>query len=134
MNRLPADAAETSRRWRSQEWNVMLVVAIIVALGVGWLGWQVQIVRHRRAMHEQLRASGASFDQQDPFADDCEVVQGPLPSAPGQSIAKLRWLLGDEAIDEICLSGEITAADRTAIAAFPEAEIVMWVPQSRGAP
>jgi hypothetical protein len=53
------DAQEPSRRrGQSHEWNVLLVIAIVAALPLGWLAWQAGIVQYRRAMRTQIEAGG----------------------------------------------------------------------------
>jgi hypothetical protein len=127
------DAPDPSRRvWHSHEWNVLVVIALISGLGLGWLGWQATIVRHRRAMREQIKASGG-------WADDGLSYTPFNTAAPkgyvfrDHTIPKIRELLGDEAVAWITFRREPTASDREALEAFPEANVV-GVPDPRPSP
>ena len=52
----------TRRRLFRRVWNVLLVIALVAVLGLGWLGVEASTVRHRRAMIEQIEAAGGGFD------------------------------------------------------------------------
>jgi hypothetical protein len=50
------DAPAPSRRlWLSHEWNVLIVIAILSALGLGWLGWQANWIRQRHAFLAEMK-------------------------------------------------------------------------------
>jgi hypothetical protein len=103
------DASEPTRRpWLTHERTVLLVITLVAATGLGWLGWQFQIVSHRRAMLERLEESATM---------KCDVPD------PRSNLLTIRQLLGDEQISSIRFHSEPTAADREAIGAFPEAEV-----------
>jgi hypothetical protein len=116
-------ASEHSRRWLGHEWNVIVVIAFIAALGVGWLGWEANVVRHRRAMREQIEAGGGAV-----FGVDISWPASPLvvqirPADSGYSISRIRGQFGDEPIALIGFDRQLTASDREAIEAFPEAQV-----------
>ena len=109
------------RRWLTQERTVLLVVSLVVAIGLGWLGWQAQIARHRRAMREQLEATG-KFLSDLPYTGLRTLIR---PAERDSGIPSITWLFGDEYVAEIWLESPLGDSDREAIAAFPEAEVVM---------
>jgi hypothetical protein len=127
------------RWWHSPEANVLVAIGLVVAIGLGWLGWQVSIVQHRRAMRAQIMASG-----QTEFTGKGTLRTGPVffggsgsikrltpPPATvqirtaelGREHSRLRQLLGDQEISSLYFWRPLTAADRTAIDAFPEADV-----------
>jgi hypothetical protein len=114
------DAQEPSRRrWQSHEWNVLAVVAIVAAIGLGWLGMEASTVRHRRAMRAQIEASGGRV-----------FTPGLLASIDGD-ISKVRRMLGDEFTHQIFLPRD-SALDQGEVAkTFPEARIVQFAPRVR---
>jgi hypothetical protein len=126
------DEPEPSRRpWLTHERTVLLVVALVVALGLIWLGWQAHIVRHRRVVRAQIEASGGSVG---PFEDRLGIETVLLvPATRGSDIPTIRRLIGDEPVDLIGFSRELTAADREAIKAFPEARVWGWPETNAGA-
>jgi hypothetical protein len=74
----------TREPWISHERTVLLAVALVVALPLGWLAINVYTVRHRSAMHARIVASGGNFAADpNPFADD-------------QTLPWIRLLLGDQ--------------------------------------
>jgi hypothetical protein len=120
------DASEpTRRRWRSHEWNVLLVIALIAAFGLGWLAWQAQIVRHRRAMRAQIEAGGATVIGSywtgggAPFVSIEQVRAGD----PDYRVSEIRRLLGDAPVWWIVLRPGVSGSDVREIQAFPEAEV-----------
>ena len=126
------DAPESYRRrwWHSYEWTVLLAIAISAALGLGGLGWQASIVGHRRAMRNQIEASGGSVNYFGYSGPPEAFVIAKIRAAGGnRGISPIRRLLGDQVISEVYFRRQITAADRKAMEAFPEAEL--WgVPDS----
>jgi hypothetical protein len=118
------DATKRPRQhWLSHERAVLLVIALVAALGLVWLGWQLQIVQHRRAMLQQIMASGAAIRT--------GVYEGkhPMwfvqirPATTDRGVSRIRSLLGDESVGLIRFDHPVTAADNEAIEAFPEAEV-----------
>jgi hypothetical protein len=49
-------SASSHRPWLSQERTVLLVVALVVAFGLGWMGWQVNWISQRRAFLAEMTA------------------------------------------------------------------------------
>jgi hypothetical protein len=131
------DAPGTDRRrWLTHERTVLLVVALVVvfglATGLGWLGWQTSIVRHRRAMRTQIEASGAlvivDVVSAAAFPKRVDWRYAPLvvtirPAAPDPGISNVRRRLGDWRVESLFFNRQLTDADKEAIRAFPEAEI-----------
>ena len=125
------DAPETSRRrwWQSTEWNVLLVLALVVAIGLGWLGWQASIVRHRRAIGRQFETDGEVRFGRMMYASKKIVISPPPlfreihPADPRCAVSQVRRLLGDQEVRFIEFWRPLTAADRQAMEAFPEAEV-----------
>ena len=120
-----------NRRWfRFSLWALFLVVTVF---GI-WLGWQVNIVRRRRAMAESIHSRGGLIYQSP--SDPC-AKNWPEPHASAYRKSVLitgaaepefippwrRWL-GDEPIAYVRLPKQTTQVDLDAIAAvFPNAEI-----------
>src|SRR5580698_795457 len=101
------DAPESTRRrwWHSTEWNVLLVLTIVIAIGLGYVGWQAYVVHHRWAMREQIKAGGGTISRGSPDSDHYYirerspyyiVRQGNWADPP-----KVRLLLGDEIVRSI---------------------------------
>ncbi len=55
---LDATAAQTRRRWHAFSLRTLFVALTIVGLGLGWLAWNVQQVRERRAVQKILSQAG----------------------------------------------------------------------------
>jgi hypothetical protein len=106
---------------------VWAIIVLVAAYGLGWLGWQVLIVRHRHAVLAQLAAGGTRVSLLDsrkriPFVKLVQV----RPAETSSGISKIRRLLGDRPVSFIELDHKITADDRAAIEAFPEARVSAW--------
>lgn len=121
------DAPESPRRWH-QEWNVRVVIAIIAAIGFACLGWEVQTVRHRRAMLAQIEAAGGEVVIV-AFETPANPFVPPVRIRPADRdyrhyyLSEIRRLFGDGKIGLILFDRRLTAADREAIEAFPEAYV-----------
>jgi hypothetical protein len=120
------DTPEPPRRWLSHEWTVLLVLAIVAALGADYVGRQASVVRYRRTMREQIVAGGAQMPGDDFIAVPSFALLRPADGH--RSISWMRELLADEAVSTIWFDLELTASDREAIAAFPEAEVCSGSP------
>jgi hypothetical protein len=107
------------RRWHSHERHVLVVIALIAAVPFGWLAWQANIVRHRRAMRDQIEANGgADWEWEEGFTP---IIRYPVA---WDSFSEIRRLLGDKEIWGIEFSRQLTPSDGEAIEAFPEATVV----------
>src|SRR5262249_52439536 len=108
------------RRLRFSLRTLFVLVTVIAC----WLGWQVHVVQHRKAMLRQIEASGGyAFGNQDwgwghPGKDHI-LRWGNEDASP----SAIRSLLGDIHAENIGFDRPMTGADRQAIAAFPEASI-----------
>jgi len=110
------DATEPSRRWwQSHEWNVLLVIALIAMLPLGWLGWQASIVRHRRALRVGMNCSVSGTFDGELIRDRC----------PDRRIPTIRRLLGDQGVYFIMFDEPLTSSDRELIKEFPEAYVFL---------
>jgi hypothetical protein len=114
------DLAPSRRPWFTHERTVLIVIALVVAFGLGWLGWQAQIVRHRQAVRKQINANGG-YGMSDGFLPPAFVLVRAADRDCG--ISKIRRMLGDEEMPSIVFGDPLTAADREAINAFPEANV-----------
>jgi hypothetical protein len=118
------DDADSSRRpWLTHERTVLVLALLVTAFGLGWLGWQAQIVQHRRFMLKQIKTSGAAvltggYEGKHPM----RFVQI-RPATTGREISRIRSLIGDESVNLIRFNRHLTAADSEAIKAFPEANV-----------
>jgi hypothetical protein len=120
------DAQEPSRRrWQSHEWNVLSVIAIVAAIGLGWLAWQVGIVQHRDAMRAQIEAGGGRVigTYWSGGWSLNEIVQV-RAGDPDYRVSEIRRLLGDASVGWIVLRPGTTGTDGEEIQAFPEAQIL----------
>ena len=115
----------TRRRWFQFGLGTMLLLVTIFALPLGWLGWQLQIVRSRQAVRKQIAASsGSVFVGELDWKGRSTSMRTVRPADYNLEISALRRRLGDEFVDLIAFSRQLTAADRRAIAVIPEAEIL----------
>jgi hypothetical protein len=116
------------RRWFSFSLRTLFVVMTLLAC---WLGWELSVIRERKAVRQQLAAKGTfQFTTSAVYA---ERYQGGPPPSSIPKISMIRTWLGDEAIAEIWHSyhhDEFFEADRKLAAeTFPEAEIKEWLPE-----
>jgi hypothetical protein len=117
------DPAEPSRRrWIGHEWTVLLVIAIVATLAFGWLGWQFSIVVHRRAMWLQINANGG-WSPGETLDWSHSIGPDTVRESEQLGIPKIRRLMGDTSSPYITFDHPLTAGDREAIQAFPEARI-----------
>jgi hypothetical protein len=142
------DAEPFRRPWLTPERSVLLIIAIIAALALSWLGWQAHIVQHRLKMRWQIHANGGAMfllnlveigphteggsAQRDALGPDAIVRIYHRPE-PDSGLSRLRLLLGDEEINHILFWRPLVAGDLEAIEAFPEAHI-QGLAESPGAP
>src|SRR5262245_49963950 len=103
-------------RDRNAEYNVpmprftlkaLFVVVTLLAVALGWLGWQVRVVQQRRAFLDELPQRHGSYIPLllwSPFSAGEMESRGPPPSAVR------RWI-GDEAIALIVLRDDAGATD-----------------------
>jgi hypothetical protein len=88
---------------------------------LGWLGWQAQIVRYRRAVRDQIEASNAHIVSTDTLLGP-NFVQF-RAADPTTEISTIRRLLGDQSTGKIVFSRPVTTIDLEVAEAFPEAEV-----------
>jgi hypothetical protein len=117
-------------------WNVLLVIALVAMLGLGWLGVEASTVRHRRAMIEKIEAAGGGFDgtysSLPPLLARPAVVPHPHDGTR-HPLSTVRRMLGDHPIGNVYFFRPLTAEDREYIEALPEADF--WAfPTSPAAP
>jgi hypothetical protein len=96
---------------------------VVVTLIACWLGWQVHVVQHRKAMLKQIEAGGGIV-----FVGDIEWRHSPYivmirPADYAYKISAFRRFLGDRFVELIGFKRQLMDADRRAIEAIPEAEI-----------
>jgi hypothetical protein len=73
------------RRWFQFRLQTLLIVMMLLAIPMGWLDWQVRVVRHRQAVLAMILLRGQDYA---PHFDDADTKQPRLPW--------YRTLLGDE--------------------------------------
>jgi hypothetical protein len=108
---------EPRRRWLRFSLRTLFVLVTVIAC---WLGWQVHVVQHRKAILKQIEADGGFFP------DSFKYSTGIMMFRSGDydyQISKTRRSLGDRPVHSIVFRRRLTAADRHAIEAFPEAEL-----------
>ena len=104
--------------------RTLLIVVVIVALPLVWVGSQYRIVTARRAIRADLEGSDrptATFYYGEPSENCTRHIEGDRARRP----SRFRLWLGDEQVDSI-LFDEVDAPKRAAIEAFPEADIYFW--------
>jgi hypothetical protein len=105
------------RRW-SYSLRTMFVVVTAVAIPLGWLGWQLKIVRERNAAREWLRESREGGVPE--YAAGLACTQN-NPSNPFWRV----WL-GDEAAPVVLITDRLPKEQIDRIRkVFPEAEIIV---------
>lgn len=110
----PGMAAPESKHRRFQfGLRTLFVVVTVCCIGLGWIGWQVNVVQSRKALLEWISGS-SGFVTIDDFAKPARV-------------SWIRRLLGDHEITGIELldSTDPTQLDRIK-SAFPEAQVRLW--------
>jgi len=110
-------------RMGNQQYSLRAIL-VPLRLVVFWAGWDVQISKHRKAMLKQITADGG-----------LAVASMPLTWKTSHGIEKVRWRsntyriswigqrLGDKYVRAIGFNRRMTAADKEAASAFPEADI-----------
>jgi hypothetical protein len=118
---------------RSHHRALWLIAALLALIPLGWLAWQAKIVRYRRAMREQIEASGGLVigSEGGSYSDSVEILRVPVddPSVPW-----IRQLIGDDQIQAIVLRSGHSDVEDEATEAFPEAPVYALTPASAGAP
>ena len=103
--------AALNRRWL--RFNLRTMFVLVTAFAV-WLGWEVHIVRMRRAAIVELRHAS--------FAQVLTAAETNNPN--GATVSRLRELLGDEAVEMIRYpSGRPASANNRLKWLFPEADV-----------
>lgn len=117
------------RRWFRFSLRTMFVVATLVCL---WLGWELSVVRQRRALRQEL-AGNAAFNFVTADAMAVQVMVAPMGGVPVASVPRVRRWLGDEAIDQIWYLRHYEGFSESALkrieATFPEAEVYESLPE-----
>jgi hypothetical protein len=108
------DPPKRKRRWFQFSLRSLMIGVTLLAVPLGYVGWQAKIVRHRRELIRQVVAAGSyvGFD----FTLELE-----------DSIPWLRRRLGDEAIRLFGLLGATGEKREEISAAFPEADVQIWL-------
>lgn len=103
--------------------RTMFVVVTVACVTLGWLVWQIQIVRERKAVLAELKRLDADLDFQ--TLETCEAIRRPL-YRPELSeyirVPRVRRMLGDESFESISLPLKLDQQGiERAEKAFPEA-------------
>jgi len=115
------------RRWFRYSLKTFFVGVTLIAC---WLGYQVHVVQHRKAMLQQIKAAGGvvviDFDENMTGGDAqyrspwIDVIRTP---ACGYEMSAVRTCLGDRPVVSIRFEQNLTVADGHAVDAFPEAQV-----------
>ena len=112
-----ADPPKRRRRWFQFSLRTLMIGVTHLAMACGYAGWQMKIVRERRAW---------AISHQHWFADHSSKNLRVLSYAdPACFPSRIRLWLGDEAIEVLLVPNSITPAELDlAVSLFPEARIV----------
>jgi hypothetical protein len=109
------------RRWYQFSLRTLLIVVTLLAVPLGYVGWQARIVRERQAMmsgflHERcIFAVVSDLDRGPPF------LRTRPETYPASSIPWVRRILGDECLLVVRISWDATKDDFERVqATFPE--------------
>jgi len=109
-----------------------LLSLLIGCVGITWLGWGVYVTQHRKALIEEIKASGGGVSIRGsvevlPSADVPRVILAPKkvvrPASRPSRMPLIRGLCGDRRVWSILFPRQLTDADKRAIEWFPEAEV-----------
>jgi hypothetical protein len=118
--------------------KVEMIGVTLLAVPLGYLGWQSKIVRERRSYlhantHEGIPAEVAAASRvptKGASIPPFDYGWFPVEFAPGdktQAPAGIRIWLGDEVQDFVWVNRAASLEDKQAVAAlFPEADVLEW--------
>ena len=108
-------------RWPRLSLKGFFALVTVACVLFGWLGWQVRIVQHRKAIIRQLVDDYGTINPLDYDGPQKVEVRRPIP---GSRVSEIRKLLGDQQVQVLMLNRPMTEADLVAFDAFPEASIL----------
>ncbi len=122
------DAPKRKRRWYQFSLRTLMILITLLAVPLGYVGWQAQIVRERKAMALELQDAGALF------FSSAQVTQlaprgtfgigGKEFNPPYPTVTLVRRWLGDDYTVGIELRRSVPpGTESRAAAVFPEAVI-----------
>jgi hypothetical protein len=83
------------RRWFSFSLRTLLIFVTLTGCGMGWLGWQFEIVKERKAMRSEMkRRRTVSITLIDRRPDN-------VLGLPVGEVSFIRRWMGDEPLDEV---------------------------------
>ena len=123
------DAKPKKRRWFRFSLRTMLVLMTVFCI---WLGWQVSIVRERKAVLAELKRhhpTGTSYICLETFlADPAHQAAQAHPDVKAIRISWFRRLLGDETCVSLGTPGPLDPAIAERMErAFPEAKLSIYL-------
>jgi hypothetical protein len=114
------------RRWSFSLRTLFVAVTIVGC----WLGWELYVVRQRRATRKEIESRGGEFAGQ--WMNKAYIVRESDLSHLGLSLgAAVRRALGDETVPTIRFHRQVQQADLDLVASFPEARVIGWQSQDR---
>ena len=122
-----AEPPKRKRRWFQFSLRTLMIVVSLLAVPLGYVGWQAKIVRERRCALSAITESGGHIWTREGYCSSTEPGAGRMPPDEWPSeVPWLRRLLGDEHVASIQLAWDVSVAERIRIEAlFPEAT-VFW--------
>src|SRR5437868_3353725 len=96
--------------------RTLLLFVAILAIPLGWLGWQAKIVRERRATIDEIVAAGGQVTRK----ADLKYMGGQSQVVEVQPPPWYRGMFGDEAIAIIQLTSRNTSGVAEIEGLFPE--------------
>jgi hypothetical protein len=110
---MEAEPPKSKRRWFQFSLRTLMIVVTVLAVPLGYFGWQAKIVRERRELLNWITQTGGKAY---PLVSEQVGRYGEVPL--------LRRLLGDRTIGAIKLPHSVAPEERQSIQrAIPEAEI-----------
>ena len=128
-NRQATPTDRPKRRWFRFSLRTLFVVVTLAAIPLGWLTWQLHIVRERKAIHAELQREG--LKEFTNYLSLNRAVAAQWKESINKRfayvrISRVRRLLGDEPILMIYVPDTIEPQLLTRIEhAFPEAQILV---------
>jgi hypothetical protein len=117
-----ADPPKRKRRRFQYRLRTLMIGVTLLAVPLGYVGWQAKIVRERKLLADEYRRSPNCYISTETNVENWPWR--PMPHANPREVSWLRRLIGDEAIARIAFDRPISDAELFKLRdMFPEATI-----------